>query len=270
MQIEDVEHLTQIGLTKSQAKLYLTLVNIGRTDAKTLSKRVDIPRQAIYRTLEELLKKGIIEKIITLPQEYQAIPFREALAILLNEKTREYTRAVEKTREMLQKFDTSMEESEQEKEYTFTVVEGKERIVGKTRSAVDKAQKKVFICTTLPRWVTINQAIHDTVEEALDREVKFRAILEETTKDYCLPNELKSMIAHPNYKIKLSSIHLKSNSGLFDEKMVSFNFYPSKNVSDSPMIWTNHPSFLIGSRLYFEYLWKKSTNILTFVQQRFL
>jgi len=175
---------------------------------------------------------------------------------------------MEKTRELLQKFDQSPEPTAEDHEYTIRVIEGKQMIIGKTKIAVDTACFAVNICTTPQRWVTITQGIYDNVKDALNRGVKFKAIL--AVSDFCLPNEFRSILLHPNYEVRLFNGKLKSNSAIFDGKIVSFNFYPSKNISDSPMIWTNHPSFLVGSRLYFKSLWGKTKNMFDKKEQRFL
>ncbi len=40
---EDIRSLTQIGFTEAQAKLYLALLSIGKTDAKNLAKQANVP-----------------------------------------------------------------------------------------------------------------------------------------------------------------------------------------------------------------------------------
>ena len=59
---EDIQFLTDIGFTKTQAKLYLTLIKLGQTDGNSLGKSAEVPRQIVYRTLDELQNMGLIEK----------------------------------------------------------------------------------------------------------------------------------------------------------------------------------------------------------------
>jgi len=225
-----------------------------------LQKKTNIPKQTTYRTLNELLEKGIIEKIISLPQQYKAIPFQDGLAMIASQKTKDYVKTMDTTKRLIEKFSNKPEKLDGAQEYTITVVEGKERLLKKTKTTIDNSNYNVDICTTLSRWVCINNEIYGTVEDALNRGVKFRAVLQTPAFDFCLPKELKSILTHSNYAIKLFSNQLKSNSAIFDNKLVSYNFYPSKTISESPMIWTNHTSFLVGSQLYFKYVWGKASD----------
>jgi sugar-specific transcriptional regulator TrmB len=109
IQEEDIRLLVQMGFTETQAKLYLALINIGKTDVKTLAKQAKVPRQAAYRTLGELQEKGVVERIISLPQEYKAIPPQDGLTIMIKLKEHEYAEIVEKAGRFLVKFEGQKE-----------------------------------------------------------------------------------------------------------------------------------------------------------------
>ena len=100
---DSINLLIQVGFTETQAKLYLTLINLGKTDAKTLSKQANVPRQATYRALGELQEKGLVEKIISLPQEYKAVPLQDGLAIMVKEKANAYQKMTTEVRDFLGK-----------------------------------------------------------------------------------------------------------------------------------------------------------------------
>jgi sugar-specific transcriptional regulator TrmB len=255
LQDGDIRLLLQIGFTETQAKLYLSLINTGKTDAKTLSKHANVPRQATYRTLGELQEKGIVERIIALPQKYEAVPIQDGLSIILGQKAKEYDRTVEKTKEFLLKFSTQKETCANEQEYKISIVEGKETIIKKTRYALDNTQQSGTCYTTLQRWAQVNQEIFENIKKALDRGVRFRYVIERPYGEICLPKGVKSLLAKPNYEVRLTHSHLKANVAIFDNKEASFSFYPSKALAESPMIWTNHPSILTAFQSYFENTW---------------
>ena len=60
---QDVENLVAIGLTITQAKVYLTLAHLGTAKAKAIWKDSEVARQDIYRVLSELEQKTLVEKI---------------------------------------------------------------------------------------------------------------------------------------------------------------------------------------------------------------
>jgi sugar-specific transcriptional regulator TrmB len=83
---EDIQILTNLGLTIVQARTYLALAKLGTATIKTISKSANIARQNMYNVMPALQQKGLIEKVITTPTMYKATPMQEGLEILLREK----------------------------------------------------------------------------------------------------------------------------------------------------------------------------------------
>ncbi len=258
---EDISLLTQIGFTNTQAKLYLALISSGRADAKTLSKQANVARQATYRTLEELQQRGIVETIMGLPQKYEAIPVPDGVSIMLKARAQEYTRLLEKTREFIVRFDGQEKKQQAEQDYRISIFEGKEAILKKLRHAHESSQISVCCCSTLQRWSQICMETFLDVESALGRGVKYRVILENHNGEVCLPKEVRSRWAKPNYDLRLTDIPLKMNASIFDGVAASFSFYPSMPIVKSPMIWTNHPSLIVGFQDYIENIWSDTRKV---------
>ncbi|NLF88425.1 TrmB family transcriptional regulator, partial [Candidatus Bathyarchaeota archaeon] len=128
-QEEDIRLLIQVGFTEAQAKLYLALLSIGQTDVKNLSKQANVPRQAAYRTLGELQERGLVERIIALPQEYKAIPIHDGLAIMISSKANEYARILDDAKEFMLRFENKNQQADTEREYSISIVEGKDTII---------------------------------------------------------------------------------------------------------------------------------------------
>jgi HTH-type transcriptional regulator, sugar sensing transcriptional regulator len=261
LQAEGIQLLTQMGFTETQAKLYLALIITGKTDVKTLAKQAIVPRQAVYRTLGELYEKGIVERIISMPQEYKAIPLQDGLEIMISQKANDYVKILEQAKEFLSKFEAQEEKLISENDYRITIVEGKETIVKRTKSITDNIQYNVCVCSTTQRWIHMNLEILENVKEALGRGVKYRMVLENSNGEMYFPKEFKPMLSHPNYEVRMVRNKLKLNAAIFDDKEASFSFYPSRSLSESPMIWTNHPSLLVGFQDHFKNVWRDSEKV---------
>jgi sugar-specific transcriptional regulator TrmB len=63
--VDDTQVLMHLGLTNSQAKVYLALLRLG-TDNKgtTIAKFADVLRQDVYRLLDELQQIGIAKNTL--------------------------------------------------------------------------------------------------------------------------------------------------------------------------------------------------------------
>ena len=90
VQDETIHTLMELGLTGLQSKVYLTLAAMEKANGKTLWKSSGVARQDVYRILDELQNKGLIEKILATPMQYKAIPLQEGLSILLKRKAKQY------------------------------------------------------------------------------------------------------------------------------------------------------------------------------------
>ena len=87
-------NLTQLftgyGLTKNQAKIFTTL-NQNKTwlTVKELTQQTNIARESIYSILTKLKEKSLIEKSITKPKKYMAIPLKASLTLLYQQKNQQ-------------------------------------------------------------------------------------------------------------------------------------------------------------------------------------
>lgn len=56
--------LNKIGLTKSEAQIYLAIIELGKTNISSIAKATSINRRNIYDSISTLLDKGLIFQIV--------------------------------------------------------------------------------------------------------------------------------------------------------------------------------------------------------------
>jgi len=81
-----IEQLRQAGLTENEAKVYLTLLEIGPKTASTLAKRTGLHRRLIYDIADRLIKKGIIGYIIENKKKIFSASHPKRILELIREK----------------------------------------------------------------------------------------------------------------------------------------------------------------------------------------
>jgi sugar-specific transcriptional regulator TrmB len=140
--------LTKMGLTKLQAELFLTMITTGDFEARTIAKKANCPRQEVYRVLNELQEKGLIEKLISTPHAYRPIPLQDALVVIVKVKEKEYTNVLEKKKEFLTRFEGIEKHIASEHDYTIRIVDGRSANIVKTLKAHSSVQYTVDCCTT--------------------------------------------------------------------------------------------------------------------------
>ena len=79
----DVESLQQIGLTKSESRAYIALLELGTTSVGAIIHQAQISRSKIYDVLNRLMNKGLVGTIRAgKMKKYKAIPAERLKEIL--------------------------------------------------------------------------------------------------------------------------------------------------------------------------------------------
>ena len=78
------------NLTKNQSIILATLIQENSyLTAKEISKFSNLARETIYKVLLDLKEKGFVQKAITKPKKYCAIPLKNVLQLLHEQKDKQ-------------------------------------------------------------------------------------------------------------------------------------------------------------------------------------
>jgi sugar-specific transcriptional regulator TrmB len=257
---EETLLLTQVGFTTTQAKIYLTLLQLKEPDAKAVSKTADVPKPEVYRTLNELQKMGLAERQITKPIKYLATPLQFGLQILMAQRVQQCKKIQLDVKRFLRNHQSCSLEVPQEKGYKLSMVEGKQRLTQVIRRQHDRVRRSVDILSTMQRWMQILDFCLLYYEKALNRGVKYRVVIEKHVGNNDFPDDVRNLLARTNFDFRLSGDQLSTNSAIFDNREATINFFQGKPLGESPIIWTNHPSFIQMCQDHFDKVWKSSRN----------
>ena len=255
---EEALILTKLGFTQTQTKLYLTLLKMGNANGRTLAEQAKVPRSIVYRALDELQKKGLVEKEISQPYTFSATPIQHGLQMLIDQKFEECKKIRKETEMFLKKTKNTQDMSLGDQEYKLLMIDRKERIIQRMRQQHDNAKLNVDVLSTPQRWLQILHECLQNYENALSRGVQYRVVLDSYKQDIDHQKNIQALLSKPNFNLRLSSSSLCVSGAIFDGKEATFSFYPSKPLTESPIIWTNHPSFLAMFQSHFENIWKSA------------
>jgi sugar-specific transcriptional regulator TrmB len=253
----NAQTLNQIGLTSNQAKLYITLLKAGRLSALNLSKHSKVPRQEVYRVLNELQDMGLVEKIIAIPNEFEAIPIDLGLQILISKKDELIREIKEKTKKILRETQSHPLRELEIQENKVVMVKGKHRLMQIIKSQHDNVKRSVKILSAYTRWLQILDFCFPNYCKALARGVRYQVVIEKP-KVNSFPENVEALLTKPKFKLRLKDTLLATNSAIFDGKEATINFCPPKVLSEAPLLWTDHPSLIRMCEDHFEKLWKSA------------
>jgi sugar-specific transcriptional regulator TrmB len=254
--VEDVGFLSELGFTKNQAILYLALLKLEEADVRRLFEKTNIPRSEVYRVLKELQKKGLVEKKITTPYLYVPTPLHLGLQLMIIESIQRFKEIQVKTKDFLRKHQADEKNELSKPKYELIMVEGRQRLMQLIKKQHKNVERNVNILTTLPRWLQILNFCFENYEKALDRGVRYQVVLEAHEDTIASHENVQALLKKQNFELRLTGSPLQTNAAIFDDNEVTVNFFPSQSLAESPLIWTNHPSFISMCQDHFDKIWK--------------
>ena len=81
--------LEEIGLTKTEIKIYLTLLKLGQTTTTKIVRDAGIHASKVYEFLDKLIQKGLVSYVIKSNKKYFSASEPEVLKEFLKEKRNE-------------------------------------------------------------------------------------------------------------------------------------------------------------------------------------
>jgi sugar-specific transcriptional regulator TrmB len=251
-----LQTLIQIGLTPNQGKLYLALLRIGKATGTVISKETGLARQEIYRILNELHARGLVEKIISVPTEFQAVPIKEGISVLMMEKAQELEQTKERIHSLIDEY-TVMKGTTTQKEYKFLMIPPKKLSHEAREQMFEKSKQTLQLISTTKRFSQGISHFFDIWEQTLKRKVYVRVIIVGEESKFNDSPRLRLLQRYPNFAVKFAS---KSSPGLLivDETEAIVTLHPKGDLGASPVLWTNHPEFLSIYIEFFANLWKKT------------
>ena len=253
----DTRFLEKIGLTRSQGHVYLTLVQIGNSDALTISQQTKTPRTETYRILGELEEIGLVEKHLDVPHFYEATPVRLGIETLLIRKYEEYRQS----RQELAKFLVSYEKIEKKQDVIqpkITISKGKQKLLSILKYGMDNVLSTVDFITPIKRWLNIYENCQGNIKKSLERGVTYRGLLE-TSDNY--NHDLDSIPAlqqRTHLEMRIVRNISGKNYVVFDKREAAFNYSPEKSLNETVTLWTNQPILVAILEEHYETLWRNA------------
>lgn len=238
--------LNLIGLTDYEAKTYLSLLRLGSVTVKDIQSQCQVPKNKIYESLNQMIRKGIIENVPTIPKRYK-INNISSLYTLLEEREQQLKEIRSNVKE-LEKLKTTTLQSNTE---LVWIVYGDMAFKNKLKEATIKLKQECLM--------VVNQLKYDPVLLRLTKE----AIKSKGIKVKVLYNSGTIQNIH-RWKTIGCTIKKLENAedmtfSVFDNFLCRLTIQRSN--PHNPTLWIESPIFIQTLKERFEMLWKKSANL---------
>ncbi len=268
---DKVQILTRSGLTSLQAKIYLSLVLNGRQTVKSLSQNAKVDRANTYRQLLKLQKIGLVIKKINTPSLYEPLSLDDTIPLLLAYKKEEFEETKKEAEKLLKKSKEPTDSPNVGSEEEFILIPKKNAFKKSSISNIKNAQISNNTITNLKR---LSQALPESFESqkiALQNGVRTRIIIEKPQNKKAISKYIWKLMGYPNFELRYTLMPPKVLGACFDNKTVAILTDPSADIWNSPVLCTNHESFVTLFQNYFESQWNSAVPLqkhIAMVQER--
>ncbi len=249
---ESYEVLTSLGLTILEAKVYLALVKLGETSAKTISKASKVSQPDVYRVLTKLENRGLTERIIAIPNRFKATPIDEGFSLLLQRRDNQSAMLHKKATEVIQSFEENSAKTTapQAEPSQFILIPGVH--VHRIRNAVAKAKTSVLCFTTLDMFRKVRFITEDVWKRGVKKGVKFQFLIGKP-HDKKVILELDPTLKNKEFfEVKFIRTSMPCII-LIDKREV---FLRTEMNLQAPVLWSNNACIVAMVEKYFETLWR--------------
>lgn len=263
---EDVEILNSLGLTINAAKVFLALSELGTATAKTISKTSGVAREVVYQLMPSLVKKGLVEEVLTSPKSFKAIPLKAAYNQLLQNKKEENRKISQKIGETLKKKKKASTLHVEDKNQISIIIEtGGQQQHFKIHNEFKKVQKSLDMTFPLGKFLQWSQHYAELdIKELEKKSIRVRIITEK--RFLKLLAESPEIFSPVISKLKHVSFRYIQNSPsvemmIFDKKKLFLSTRKDTNINKMRWLYSNNPALLEIANSYYETLWESAAEI---------
>jgi len=257
-QEEDAKILVKLGLTISEAKVYLSLLKFGQTTGKALSQGSRLARQEVYRILCELHKKGLVEKVIAAPTLFKPVPIEDCLQMLIGQRKSEVSETEYKASLLLEKFKEVNYFVSQEKESFFILVPEKEAYRRKFRFSIDNARVS---CDMLLHWECFRYGMVEDAEiweKTVEQGVKTRFIVYNSKEEKTIERVIRSLSRKGSFEVRSVFAPPPATIAIFDGRDACITTSPMLSPDSTSSLWSNNSGLIAVFQNYFDSMWSSS------------
>ncbi|TFG27699.1 hypothetical protein EU527_18280 [Candidatus Thorarchaeota archaeon] len=246
---EEIEALTDFGLTRYEALIYLSALKLGLSTASKIGKAAGIRREEVYRTIPKLEKAGLLERVLGRPIKVRALPIEDALEILVE---RQETEASKKLRNLIvakeELIDRLGQETQkyQEKEdhANFVLITEKDTLSKRVSSLIQLANSTIDFIDSFENAFRFVLMYAEALKDARKKDVRIRILTNYPNNVELIPKALKKHVPENSFVVKYSD-RLPSRYAIFDSNNAMITTSTGDTFSGSKCLWTND-SNLVG------------------------
>ncbi|HJX02752.1 MAG TPA: response regulator, partial [Candidatus Bathyarchaeia archaeon] len=254
--------LVDFGLTKTQAKIYVTLVSLGVASASEVAALSKIRREEVYRIIPELEKRGIISRKLQTPRKFAVANPETAIEILTKTKLEamrdEIDKVERKRTEIVSKL-KAIELPVEQNATSIEVISQRNQAYARLTEIAQNASKYLDIAAKLENLILVYSNRPKNVTDRIIKKVKMRIITESHGYEG-LAKELVTASEANGNSVELRFVERLPFSLIIADDTEAMWGEGQPTTEDFPVFWANDPTQIAILKMSFENLWNESAN----------
>lgn len=170
---ERLSKMKELGLTDYQARVYLTLLDLGFAKASQIPTLSRVPRTRIYSTMNQLHEKGLVEIIPESPIKYKPVPLSDYLDSVADSYKKTAESIIDKKEDLVEEFSVKIT-TEAEESGGFEAIYGRRNVRHRLNRMYEEAESEILSIGTLQSPTRIFRSRLPTIEERFKHGVEIR------------------------------------------------------------------------------------------------
>lgn len=170
---ERLNKMKDLGLTDYQARVYLTLLDLGMAKASQIPTISRVPRTRIYSTMNQLHEKGLVEIIPESPIKYKPVPMSDYLDTVADSFKKKAEGIMERKEDLVEEFSVKAV-VEAEEAGGFEAIYGRRNVRNRLNRMYEESESEILSIGTVKSPTRIFRSRLPTIEERFKHGVEIR------------------------------------------------------------------------------------------------
>jgi sugar-specific transcriptional regulator TrmB len=242
--------LKELGLTKTEIRSYVALLEGGTMTASEVSRAARVPYSKVYQALESLDKKGWVDRQQSRPTLYTAKPPESALEQL---RAQHESDAREREKVALAELVSIYEKKGEQERPEIWILRGSAEILARVKNTALNSRNELLIA--LPAGIA---PYADQVASLLTA-IKEKGVKISILTSLGLSEE--SLLALSASSEVRTRRMMFGGGVIADSKEVVLLLGGGEGANSALAIWADHPGLASFARDYFQFLWKSRETV---------
>lgn len=229
----------------------MSSVQAGTLKVERISQLSKVSRGDVYRNLSKLQNDGLIEKQISRPALFRAIPIKDAIECLINRQKLKHKKTEHEATKILNKY--VRKKCSAFDMFGFVFVPSREALIKHLNKAIANTKNSIDVSTSCKRLRSAGFSLSDNLLQAWDRGINGRAVIDFNGRSGC--EGVKNFWLPPRAKIRYVPKIPRTVMAMYDRKEIFVFIMPKAQLDESPALWSNVPSIVAMAEDYFDILW---------------